>query len=46
MGQMVEDIRLAVNGRTGEILWQNRHDSQPEEITSQIIEAAQGEGWE
>ena len=47
MGQMVEDIRLAINdrvpvrfyGRIGMI-------PNPEEITSQIIKAAQEEGGE
>jgi 2-oxoglutarate ferredoxin oxidoreductase subunit alpha len=47
MGQMVEDIRLAVNGRAP-VRFYGRIGMipNPEEITSQIIEAAQGEGWE
>ena len=43
MGQMVEDIRLAVNGRAP-VRFYGRIGMipNPEEITSQIIEAAQG----
>lgn len=47
MGQMVEDIRLAVNGRVP-VGFYGRIGviPNPEEITRQIIDAAPGEGWE
>jgi 2-oxoglutarate ferredoxin oxidoreductase subunit alpha len=46
MGQMVEDIRLAVNGRVPvEFYGRIGLIPNPEEITRQIMKIAQQEGW-
>ena len=46
MGQMVEDIRLAVNGRVPvEFYGRIGLTPNPEEITRQIVNVAQKEGW-